>query len=79
MVLIGEFNQSTFNKSTFDLRDKSIMTLDRGKVDGFDVVLGSAGFEVAKKDADWIAGEADRRKGGLVGGRRPGDHVESRR
>lgn len=53
VVLIGEFNEATFNKSTFDLRDKAIVTLDRAKVDGLDVVLASGGFELVKKDADW--------------------------
>jgi len=55
VVLIGEFNETTFNKSTFDLRDKAIMTFDRSKVDGFDVALASpaSSFELAKKDTDW--------------------------
>ncbi len=53
VVLIGEFHETTFNKSTFDLRDKAIVSFDRGKVDGFDVVKGAAAFEVVKKDADW--------------------------
>jgi hypothetical protein len=53
VVLIGEFNQATFNKSTFDLRDKAIVAVDRSKVDGLDVVLGSSSFELAKKESDW--------------------------
>lgn len=53
VVIIGEFNETTFNKSTFDLRDKAIVTFDRGKVDGFDVVKGASTFEVVKKDTDW--------------------------
>lgn len=53
VVLVPEFNQSTFNKSTFDLRDKAIVTFDRNKVDGVDVVLGAKGFELAKKDSEW--------------------------
>jgi len=53
VVLIGEFHETTFNKSTFDLRDKAIVTFDRGKVDGFDVVKGATTFEVVKKDNDW--------------------------
>jgi hypothetical protein len=64
VVLIGEFNQPTFNKSAFDLRDKAIVTFDRSKVDGLDVVLPTSGFELAKKDTDWsmvkpIAARAD--------------------
>jgi hypothetical protein len=64
VVLIGEFNEATFNKGTFDLRDKAIMTVDRDKVDGVDVVQGATGFELVKKGADWamtrpIAARAD--------------------
>ena len=54
VVIVGEFNETTFNKSTFDLRNKSIVTFDRSKVDSFDVVHGTTTFEVAKKDADWF-------------------------
>jgi hypothetical protein len=56
VVLIGDYNDSTFNKSTFDLRDKAIMTFDRSKVDSFDVALdnGKSAFEVDKKDSDWM-------------------------
>jgi hypothetical protein len=53
VVLIAEYNSGTFNKSTFDLRDKAIMTVDRTKVDGFDVALDKSTFELAKKDTDW--------------------------
>ena len=54
VVLVGEFNETTFNKSTFDLRDKAIVTFDKGKVDGFDAVHGNTAFELVKKDADWM-------------------------
>jgi len=53
VVLIGEYNSTTFNKSTFDLRDKAIVTVDRSKVDGLDVVLDKSGFALAKKEGDW--------------------------
>ena len=53
VVLIGEYNQATFNKSTFDLRDKAIVNFDRSKVDGVDVSLEKSRFELAKKDSEW--------------------------
>ena len=53
VVLIGEFNSATFNKSTFDLRDKAIVSFDRSKVDGVDVVQPSGTFELVKKDGTW--------------------------
>ena len=64
VVLIGEYNSSTFNKSTFDLRDKAILTFDRSKVSGLDVAMDTGGFELEKKDTQWsmvkpIAARAD--------------------
>jgi hypothetical protein len=53
VVLIGEYNESTFDKSTFDLRDKAIVTFDRTKVDGFDATVRGASFELVKKDTEW--------------------------
>lgn len=53
VVLIGQYNEATFNKSTFDLRDKAIVTFDRTKVDGFDATVKGASFEIAKKAEDW--------------------------
>ena len=53
VVLVGEFNQTTFNKSTFDLRDKAIVTFDRSTVNGVDVALASAGFELTKMNGTW--------------------------
>ena len=53
VVLIGEYNNTTFNRSTFDLRDKAIVNFDRTKVDGFDVVLAGSSFELTKKDSEW--------------------------
>ncbi len=53
VVLIGEYNSATFNKSSFDLRDKAIVSFDRSKVDGVDVVQPSGTFELVKKDGTW--------------------------
>lgn len=53
VVLIGEYNSSTFNKATFDLRDKAIVAFDRSKVDALDVVMEKDGFELTKKDGQW--------------------------
>lgn len=54
VVLVAEYNSATFNKSTFDLRDKAIVSFDRSKVDGLDVVLDGGGFELGKKDGEWV-------------------------
>jgi uncharacterized protein DUF4340 len=54
VILIPAFQESTFNKSTFDLRDKTILKFDREKVDGIDVTTASGpGPAFAKEGSDW--------------------------
>ncbi len=53
VVLIGQYNESTFNKSTFDLRDKAIIKIDRAKVDGADLNVGGKVAEFAKANGEW--------------------------
>jgi hypothetical protein len=56
VLLVPQFHEATFNKSTFDLRDKAIVKFDRAKVDGLDVtVAGAAGkaLELKKADGEW--------------------------
>ena len=64
VVLIAQYHESSLNKSTFDLRDKSIIKFDRTKVDGVDVKLDTKAMEFTKANADWkmvkpIAARAD--------------------
>ena len=64
VVLIAQYHESSLNKSTFDLRDKTIMKVDHDKVDGIDVNLGGKTFELAKAGSDWkmtrpVAARAD--------------------
>lgn len=53
VLLVPQYQETTLNKSTFDLRDKAIMKFDRAKVDGFDVNVGSNAFELARVEAEW--------------------------
>ena len=53
VVLIAQYHESSLNKSTFDLRDKSIMKVDHDKVDGIDVNTGGKTFELAKAGNEW--------------------------
>ena len=53
VVLIAQFHEGALNKSTFDLRDKSIIKFDRAKVDGLDAVVNGKAMEFAKANADW--------------------------
>jgi hypothetical protein len=64
VLLIAQYHESSLNKSTFDLRDKSIIKFDRTKVDGVDVKLDAKAIEFTKANADWkmvkpIAARAD--------------------
>lgn len=53
VFLIQAFQESSLNKSTFDLRDKSIVKVDRDKVDGVEVTTDGRKFELAKQGSDW--------------------------
>ena len=47
------FRRSTFNRSTFDLRDKTLLKFERDKVDALDVDAGGKTIEFAKDGGDW--------------------------
>lgn len=54
VFLIPAFQESTFNRSTFDLRDKTILNFDREKVDAIDVSTASGpGPAFTKDGGDW--------------------------
>ena len=53
MFLIPSFQESTFNRSTFDLRDKTVLKFERDKVDGIEVTAGGKPLQLAKEGADW--------------------------
>ncbi len=53
VFLVAEFQNASLNKSTFDLRDKSVMTVDRDKVEGVDVNVGGKSFAFVKKGEEW--------------------------
>ncbi len=53
VVLIAQFHESTLNKSTFDLRDKTVIKFDRDKVNGIDVVTDGKVLEFAKSGSEW--------------------------
>ena len=54
VFLISSFLDSTFNRTSFDLRDKAVLTLDREKVDSLDVSTASGrGLGFRKADGEW--------------------------
>jgi len=53
VFLIPSFQESTFNQSTFELRDKTLLKFERDKVDGIEVNAGGKSLHVAKDGTEW--------------------------
>lgn len=53
VFVIAAFQEATFNRSTFDLRDKTAMKFDREKVDRVEVTADNKTLELAKTGSDW--------------------------
>jgi hypothetical protein len=64
VFLISSFLDSTFNRTTFDLRDKAVVKVDRDKLDAVDVNAGGRSLRFAKSGGEWriaqpVEGRAD--------------------
>jgi hypothetical protein len=64
VFLIADFQDSSLNKSTFNLRDKTLIKIARDKVDGVEVDVSGKPIQFAKDGSDWkitkpIAARAD--------------------
>ena len=57
VFLIPSFLDSTFNHGTFDLRDKSVLKLDREKIDTVEVTASGRTIRVEKKNGEWQIAE----------------------
>jgi hypothetical protein len=53
VFLVASYLETTFNKSTFDLRDKTILKIDREKVDRVEIETPDRTVKLAKQGADW--------------------------
>ncbi len=54
LVLVASYLENTFNKGTFELRDKSILHFDRTKADRLTIRYGATTLDFAKSgDVDW--------------------------
>jgi hypothetical protein len=53
VFLIPATNETSFNRTTFDLREKNVLKFDREKVDGIDVTASGKTLTVAKDGGDW--------------------------
>lgn len=62
VFLVPSYLESTFNKSTFDLRDKSVLKVEQDKIDSLEVTTGGAMKRFLKTGGEWqIAQPADGR------------------
>jgi hypothetical protein len=53
VFLIPAYQETTLNRSTFDLRDKTLLKFERDKVDGIDVSAAGKTVQLAKDNAEW--------------------------
>ncbi len=53
VFLVNSFLDSTFNKSTFALRDKKVLALERDKADSLELVSADKTLQFAKRGSDW--------------------------
>ena len=64
VFLIAGYQENSLNKSTFDLRDKAIVKIERDKVDAFELTSGATPMQLTKEGSEWklvkpIAARAD--------------------
>src|SRR6266436_9827720 len=73
VFLVQAFQEATFDKKPFDLRDKVLLKFDREKIDGVDVASGGKALAFAKDGGDWKITKSVQVKGdfgsveGLIG------------
>lgn len=53
VFLISSFLEATFNRSTFDLRDKSVLKLEREQIDALEVTASGHSTRFEKKNGEW--------------------------
>jgi hypothetical protein len=53
VFLIPSYLDAALNKKTFDFRDKTVLTLDRDKIDRFGVVTAARTLQFAKSGSEW--------------------------
>jgi hypothetical protein len=53
VFLIPATQETSLNRTTFDLRDKSLLKFEREKVDALDITAGGKTLAIAKDGGDW--------------------------
>ena len=57
VFLISGYLDSTFNRTTFDLRDKTLLDFTRDQVDGLEIDGSTVALRLAKADDQWTLAE----------------------
>jgi hypothetical protein len=52
-LIAGSFD-ATFNRKTFDLRQKNVLAFERDKVDGLELQFGGSTVELERTGTDWV-------------------------
>lgn len=53
VFLVSSFQETSFNRTPFDLRDKKILKFDRDKADSLLLVKGPSSLELSRAGTDW--------------------------
>lgn len=53
VFLVSAFQETSFNRKTFDLRDKKILKFDRDNADSIVLAKGNETFEMRREGSDW--------------------------
>ena len=53
VFLVAAFQEQPLNKSTFDLRDKALVTFERDKIDGLEIAVGGRSIQFKKAPGEW--------------------------
>lgn len=64
LLLIPAYVDTTFRRSTFELRDKSVLKIERDQVDGLELMAGNRAIKLSRASGDWrltepVAARAD--------------------
>lgn len=54
VFLVSSFVESTFNKSAFDLQDKSVLKVDREKAEALSISAGGPEMRFTKANGEWM-------------------------
>jgi Domain of unknown function (DUF4340) len=53
VFLVSSFQETSFNRKPFDLRDKKILKFDRDKADSLVLVKGASSIELSRSGSEW--------------------------